>query len=111
MNVLGNWYKHNSNEVGTIFLSTPLYSQVFKWFRNNYNLDGWVVPYKNLDDDKSYSFIIDLLDYTEYCGEYGTYEIAELECLRKLIKIIKDNILVKNGETISLEAVKCDSNE
>lgn len=70
----------------------PLYQQVFRWFREKYSLDGWVVPYHSLKG-KKYSYIIEGSDfYLEYDTEeldFDTYEGAELACLKKLIEIAK----------------------
>ena len=66
----------------------PTFSQAFRWFRDKYNL---MIPiYK--DDIGQYYFSIPnsdrLLDTTNYCSE--SYEEAELECLKKLIEIVKE---------------------
>ncbi len=68
--------------------SIPLYSQVFRWFRENYDL---MFPI-NKDDIGQYYFSIPnsdrLLDTKCYC--YASYEEAEFECLKKIIEIIKN---------------------
>jgi hypothetical protein len=79
-----NFTKEYDNQI-----SAPLYQQVFEWFREKYNIDGWVVPCKNLDDEKSYTFIIDLLNYIEEMTEYNTYNEAEIACINKLIELIQ----------------------
>ncbi len=61
----------------------PLYQQAFRWFRENYNL------LYNINEtyEKSSKYI--------YSIGYGwsdaleSYEEAELECLKKLIEIVK----------------------
>ena len=75
------WYDDNWD------IKAPLYRQAFRWFRDKYNL---MIPiYK--DDIGQYYFSIPnsdrLLDTTNYCSE--SYEEAELECLKKLIEIVK----------------------
>ena len=67
----------------------PIFSQAFRFFREKYGLDGWVVPYFKLNDCKIYSYIIHNVDYDEEDCEINTYEEAELECLKKLIEIRK----------------------
>ena len=79
-------------------LYAPLYQQAFRWFREKYNLyisihadtdngeveglyysiteEGWLNCYESLEND--------LL--------YKTYEEAELECLKKLIEIVKETL-------------------
>ena len=68
--------------------SIPLYSQVFRWFREKYDL---MFPI-NKDDIGQYYFSIPnsnrLLDTKCYC--FVSYEEAELECLKKLIEIVKN---------------------
>ena len=69
-------------------VSSPLFSQVFRWFRDKYDL---MFPI-NKDDIGQYYFSIPnsdrLLDTKCYC--YASYEEAELECLKKLIEIVKN---------------------
>ena len=69
-------------------LSAPTFSQVFRWFRDKYDL---MFPI-NKDDIGQYYFSIPnsdrLLDTKCYCST--SYEEAELECLKKLIEIVKD---------------------
>ena len=74
-------------------VSSPLFSQVFRWFRKKYeNLHGSIEQTNSYKDE-----------YTVYIGRFGyiegnlkdepkvfiSYEEAELECLKKLIEIIK----------------------
>ena len=69
----------------------PTFSQAFRWFRENYGLEGvaqrsedfiwykWKISQYNEDGKK----------YVADWYEYKTYEEAELACLRKLIEIVK----------------------
>ena len=74
-------------------VSSPLFSQVFRWFRKKYkNLHGSIEQTNSYKDE-----------YTVYIVRFGyiegnlkdepklfiSYEEAELECLKKLIEIIK----------------------
>lgn len=69
-------------------------SMAFRWFREKYNLDSFVKHlykstikvgyYFSIDEYKGIEFQMDLDDY------YKTYEEAELECLKKLIQIVKE---------------------
>ena len=67
-------------------VTAPLYQQAFRWFREKYNLkfhireDNW---------NNWCSVYILISDEHERVGDYLTYEEAELECLKKLIQIIK----------------------
>lgn len=38
-NVLGNWYRHNSDEISPSYVAAPLYQQVQEWFRTKYFMD------------------------------------------------------------------------
>ena len=68
-------------------IAVPLYQQAFRWFREKYKLSGLVEI-----GIHEYSFIIfdeekDSRKITSSIN--GTYEEAELECLKKLIEIVK----------------------
>ena len=81
------------------YLSAPLYQQAFRWFREKYGLIGWVNS-KTLDDGKTIyiphgrtipdtinkNLIVDIIPYVTL----KTFEEAELECLKKLIQIVKE---------------------
>jgi hypothetical protein len=73
-------------------ISAPTWQSAFKWFRENYGLEGIS---QRAEDKVWYKFSIYL--YLEdgkrirYGGyEYLTSEEAELECLKKLIEIVKE---------------------
>ena len=62
--------------------SAPLYQQAFRWFREEHDLSHSIVEHE------------DKYSYSTNCGDFkivGTYEEAELACLRKLIEIVKQN--------------------
>jgi hypothetical protein len=65
----------------------PLYQQAFKWFREKYQIDSWMYP--NLNGLYSVSNIRRGVGLGKV-SEYQTYEEAELECLKKLIEIVKE---------------------
>jgi hypothetical protein len=70
----------------------PTFSQVFRWFREKHQLTCWVD--KRKDFVKPYNWYIisnesDDTDFLDYEFHYKTYEEAELECLKKLIQIVK----------------------
>ena len=66
-------------ESGVYECKAPLYQQCFRWFREKHdlhcNIDPW--GYCIFDDNG-----------TEKTG-FESYEEAELECLKKLIEIVK----------------------
>ncbi len=80
------YFEHMNKNIE--YTLSPLYSQVFRWFREKYDL---MFPI-NKDDIGQYYFSIPnsdrLLDTKCYC--YASYEEAEFECLKKLIEIIKN---------------------
>jgi hypothetical protein len=69
-------------------ISAPLYQQAFRWFREKYDFDIGI----GKDSHDIYHFQID----TNYYGNWilpifsRKYEEAELECLKKLIEIVKN---------------------
>jgi len=77
----------------------PLYQQAFRWFREKHNIDAWVQPFVSEKHGKP--FLPDE-SYAYYIFEDGVYvadgvnfldsEEAELACLKKLIKIVKQQL-------------------
>ena len=83
------FYCYNSDYVDhlAIYISAPLYQQAFRWFRENYGLIGWV------EGKRVYRWCIESPIPTDgqlNFSPFKTYEEAELECLKKLIKIVKE---------------------
>jgi hypothetical protein len=75
--------------------SAPLYQQCFRWFREKY---GYFTSPTEYDDDtsKKYDWLItknlgDEKMFIKLIGYKNSYEEAELECLKKLIEIVKQN--------------------
>jgi hypothetical protein len=78
--------------------SAPLYQQAFRWFREKYsiykninydwNSEVYIVAIMQQNKDKSCK--ITHLKEGDYIKDYKTYEEAELECLKKLIEIVKE---------------------
>jgi hypothetical protein len=88
----GNWRNDDFKEDPDIFISAPLYQQVFRWFRNKYGIDfsiNTIYSRYNENTSKKYSGVIDTKTMYTNVGFYDTYEEAELECLNKLIEIAK----------------------
>jgi hypothetical protein len=90
---------HKETDLPTKPFGVPLYQQVFRWFRDKYNLHA--EPYTADMGAIEYCFQIRDL-YSEkyiydnfrgagnsYMGTFHTPEEAELECLKKLIEIVK----------------------
>lgn len=64
----------------------------FRWFREKYNLHSTIALISNSDTERRYMVMIDYIyphkAIMEF-EEYETYEEAQLECLKKLIEIVK----------------------
>ena len=68
----------------------PTFSQAFRFFREKYMLSGEIYIFKNI-----WNFDIEDINnsiqlYTSDITIYSTYEDAEIECLKKLIEIAKE---------------------
>jgi len=92
--ILGEHFVLNDDNV-TI---APLYQQVFKWFRDKHSLFHSIDPL-------GYNMCLGLvgqLGKLQSCNvpNYGTYEEAELECIKELIKIVKQQKMLNDGRTI-----------
>ena len=86
-------YVHLANTIKNV--PAPLYQQAFRWFREKYGIVSFVKKeYKDAVEIGFY-FGIDTLKHFKfidfYSKPYKTYEEAELECLKKLIEIVKQN--------------------
>jgi hypothetical protein len=68
---------------GKIIILAPTFSQTFRWFREKYGLFAAI---DGLEERLYYK----ITQTNEYSKEYNTYEEAELECLKKLIEIVKN---------------------
>ena len=78
-----------SGRTWTSVLVTPLYQQAFRWFREKYNLKGFISPVEYLDGtDDTYHWCI--YNKCNSGNDQLTYEEAELACLKKLIEIVKE---------------------
>ena len=79
-----------STMLGNNECKAPTFSQAFRWFREKYGLiciismNEFHDRYKGLIKRCSHQLIIPI-----YLNATITYEEAELECLKKLIEIIK----------------------
>ena len=87
-------------------VSAPLYQQAFRWFRDEHLLEGLILPQVQSMLAPTPAYFIAVISYKDEKWEekfnssndkdeknflhYGTYEEAELACLRKLIQIVKE---------------------
>ena len=97
-NDYSNPKKYNSEYERGTFISAPLKSQVFEWFREKHNLYheirtfAWDYDKKELGFSiRTYLNPIDIeTERLIHSEVYKTYEEAESACIDKLIEIIKD---------------------
>ena len=82
----------NESTTSDLEVLTPLYQQVFKWFREKYNLISDIQYYGNWNFEIfRIGELAEPMDdvNVDYTFKGGTYEESELECLKKLIEIVK----------------------
>jgi hypothetical protein len=84
---------HNIDNQKNIVVTAPTFSQVFRWFREKYNLISYTKIYIITDGVDEYHYEIKTdkirLHMETPMRTFNTYEEAELECLKKLIEIVK----------------------
>jgi hypothetical protein len=92
---------HDIDNTNKVVVTAPLYQQSFKFFREKYFLVIQYIPYE-IDDSEGQSIIHHKYKISEYDSWRGgrrntvetelneDYEEAELECLKKLIEIVKE---------------------
>lgn len=70
----------------------PLYQQVFRWFRNDYNFHHYIEPiHMNGKVRYEYCVVNSSNDEKEFNEDVAyTYEDAEIECLKQFINLIKN---------------------
>ena len=74
-------------------VSAPTFSQAFRWFREKYKMDSVIIRSFSMTNSYHYNIVIDQ-DYGNDLQSTSipnrTYQQAELECLKKLIEIVKN---------------------
>ena len=70
------------------FVSAPLYQQAFRWFREK-GLHSAIMP-KITPSNTTVYYIYEGKPKKDWNNCFETYEEAELECLKKLIEIVKE---------------------
>jgi hypothetical protein len=80
---------YKETDLPTKPFGVPLYQQAFRWFREKYNLNSFVI------DSMSYNWYFNINeilkdDVISEVLYFKTYEEAELACLKKLIEIVKN---------------------
>jgi hypothetical protein len=80
---------YHQSEIYDDLIGAPLYQQAFRWFREKYGIVGIVkfgtqeFTYNIYNNDAIGLLTKDSLDFN------GTYEEAEIACLKKLIELVK----------------------
>jgi len=92
-----SYYNYVNYNAGETMVSAPLFQQVFKWFRDKYDLHSLIESYNqdengnDIDYIYSYRIVTNKIFSKEMNVFLNSYEEAELECLKKLIDIVKNN--------------------
>lgn len=69
-------------------IPAPLFQQAFRFFREKYGYHSWVTM--ELGYKKTFCWVLSGEHIsTQYSSHFETYEQAEIECIRELIKIKK----------------------
>jgi hypothetical protein len=77
----------------------PTFSQAFRWFREKYDLHPSFTRYKSSSINReptifTHLYEIQIIDENAdkifHVGDFNSLEEAELECLKKLIEIVKE---------------------
>jgi hypothetical protein len=82
------------NDETNYWLTVPTYSQAFRWFREKYFIHHEIGRDFDTWDYELYDFKSGNKHIPTGFKTFNTYEEAELECLKKLIEIVKN----KNNE-------------
>jgi hypothetical protein len=84
-------YRPYTNNEQTDEILRPLYQQAFSWFREKYGLYHSIGLDNSLENDVNcdYQIINHSQTISELKTDFKSYEEAELECLKKLIEIVK----------------------
>ena len=81
-----DWVWEGNQIVPTDMVLAPTFSQAFRFFREEYGIDSYIRPNLIIDTPKTYQFNVE--DNTNDFW-FETYPEAEIECLNKLIEIVK----------------------
>ena len=85
---------HKQNQLGDYnydSISAPLYQQAFRWFRKEYDLHENIGIKHFVEKTYCYNIVdISVPHYIHDTSHFLSYREAELECLKKLIEIVKN---------------------
>jgi hypothetical protein len=80
---------YHQSEIGEDLIGAPLYQQAFRWFREKYSINSWIINAE--DNNNAFKPFFRGNNIDEHLVDfYNTYEEAELTCLKKLIEIVKN---------------------
>ena len=88
---IDGWYDHYADNLQ---VSSPLYRQAFRWFREKYFLHSYITCSCTVNEILSYNWVIHKMMNSDtkeenFLTDYEqTSEQAELICLKKLIGIV-----------------------
>lgn len=85
----GTIYPSNSDLING-WVSSPLYQQAFRWFREKHDLQASNIMFSNGKYDTGITRYKGTQSVWGHGPIYDTYEEAELACLKKLIEIVKN---------------------
>jgi len=82
------FFKNSHNDTK---IAAPLYQQAFRWFREKGIESEIRTDFdRMLGYNRGYIPIVQFIEFYNNGDCYETYEEAELECLKKLIEIVKE---------------------
>ena len=87
-----NLISQNTNsfwKINNKIVSAPLYQQAFRWFREKYGMYH-IIIYQTHKDEFDVGLVGKGIPNFKEDVVLKTYEEAELECLKKLIEIVKN---------------------
>lgn len=89
--VYAPWINSERNLIDNNFCTAPTFSQAFRFFREVYKINPQIAFCEySIESENSWKFTFDNPTKRQFWqGEFDNYEEAELECLKKLIEIIK----------------------
>ena len=87
----------NANRLDDDLVTAPIYQQVFRWFREKHNLlgnvysnaSGWLWEIHD-NEGGTHRFGSEWSGDCEESGMFTSFEKAEIECVKRLISIIKE---------------------
>lgn len=95
--------RHNSSLQRDGRISTPLFQQAFRWFREKYDLQ-YNITWNKFYDKTPYQYEVRPTWRNEPLRPYGiagmcsTYEEAEIQCLERLISIVNEKQAAKKAK-------------